>query len=165
MNKYFTGINSVSFDRGYDSATGVFDKSKVPEMDEPGTIYFVKNPISIGYDGSSLVLKRKVAARLAKGLAEEHGGVPLVLQCNPNPEELKIYHPGRRDYHVQDSPKTGVERIFLVRSSCSLWGRELFYHLKEISVDKYLEKHFRKKIPAAGFEPAISPDPLVVFHS
>ncbi|MFC1800960.1 hypothetical protein ACFLZB_00650 [Nanoarchaeota archaeon] len=142
MDRYFTGINSVSFNKGYDPATGIFDKSKNIEMDESDKIYFIKNPISISYNGSMIFLKRKVAARLAKDLAGEHGGVPLVLHCNPNPEELRIYHPGRRDYHIQDSPKTPVEKIFLVKSFSSLWDIELFCCLKEISVDKYLEEYF-----------------------
>ncbi len=144
MSRYLTGINSTSFDMGYDPATGIFDKSKVQEMDDSNRIYFIKNPIGIFYNGGALIFKRKTAIRLSKELSLKHGGEPLILECNPNPEELEVFCPSRRNYHIQNSPKTGVERIFLVESSCSFLNLELFSHLREISVDRYLEKYFRK---------------------
>lgn len=144
MSRYLTGINSYSFDLGYDPATNIFDKSKIPAMDESNKIYFVKNPLGFFYDSKALLFKKKSAARLALGLAAQHGGKPLVIECSPNLKKTRVCCPGRRNYCVQDSPQIGVEKLFLVEKFFSLRQTNFFCSLKEISVENYLKNYFKK---------------------
>lgn len=140
MVRYFTGINSTSFDKGYNPNTRVFDKSKILGIDKPNRIYLIKNPIVIDLvEGFNILLKRKTSARFARELAKFHGGIPLILECDPDFDLLEKDDDGI-NYWCQKSPEIKVNGIYGVRGWCSFGDIDFAVRLVRMNNKNYLEK-------------------------
>ena len=71
--KLYSGINSLSFFRGYDPLTKVFDKRKVVGMKRPETIWLTRPLLEYTFS-RSLMIHGPSVVRKARKLSLSHGG-------------------------------------------------------------------------------------------
>lgn len=142
MNRYFSGINSISFNRGFDLETKTFDKSKVPEMEFPGHVFYIKNPILLETDRLLTFFRFKTPSRRARELTKKHGGVPIVFETHPDESTLiDASRPLQRWEHVQRNPCARVERLYACTSNVRVGRIELAHVLEKLTFDEYREQY------------------------
>lgn len=80
--KGYSGINSASFLRGYNFETQIFDKRKIPEMNNPEKLFFYI--YSLNYSiGNFKILHGVSAGRFAiRRSRNQNRGFPVVMETN-----------------------------------------------------------------------------------
>lgn len=101
IRKYgYSGINSATFVKAFDPQTRIFDKSRVPEMDNPGKLFVYLSYLDYSFNGSR-VLHGPSCANLSSNRAKNYGGIPMVIRVSL--EELL----GEENYHIEHQWRSG----------------------------------------------------------